>query len=522
VLLEPRIAPGSLLKTFDRFRKAVGRGAAALRAPAQERDFVPASPSAAAADAAIASDDVEGGGHSATDGSEEEATSVGPTAADERAGALLTANDLLRSAREAQALELAQMWIQRDPEDLDFRRVAGDAQKALRWFKEAGENLELVRSARGDDVELLRALGEIYDGLGRNSDAIARWESLVSISGGQDLSAMTSLGIDLSRAGEHPRAVEVLEAVVRGRPDSSAAFADLGMALLEAGRVNDAVGAFSNARVLDPSSAQAHCGLGLAYQGLERWHEATDAFAETERLAPESAVGPYNLGLALGKLGDVKGMRHALLRAASLEPDDEEIQAALERVFLAPRAQEKGEPEGTPGPETAAPASMSGSLKTFHLLDLLEFLRIQNQTGTLLISSQLGVGTIVLSQGSLVSVAAPGGKALGDELVERGLVTRAGLEQFAKGRTSGPTGPDDELGEALCRDGLLSREQLQQVLLDRAIVEIERLNGWTDGTFCFHPSEVSGGSPLVSKFDLRRLVLEMLRGADARPALGRR
>jgi len=503
-----------LLKTFDRFRKAVGRGAAALRVPAQAREPVP--PSAASGPPSAA----ESGAFAATESAAEEAADD-PVA--DRARSLVTANELLRSSREAQALELAQLWIQRDPEDLDFRRVAGDAQKALRWLKEAGENLELVRAARGDDLAILRALGEIYDGLGRTSEAIARWESLVELSGGQDLSAMTSLGIDLSRAGQHARAVEILEAVVRRRPDSSAAFADLGMALLEAGRVNDAVGAFSSARALDPSSAQAHCGLGLAYQGLERWHEATDAFAETERLAPESAVGPYNLGLALGKLGDTKGMRHALLRAASLEPEDEEIHAALERVFQEQRAPDRAEAEPTPAPETARAASMSGSLRTFQLLDLLEFLRIQSQTGTLLISSQLGVGSIVLSQGSLISVATPGRKPLGDELVDRGLVPRASVDAVTKARTPGAPGTraaDDELGEALCRDGLLSREQLQQVSLDRAIDEVERLNGWTDGTFEFHPSEPPGGIPLASKFDLRRLVLEMQRRADARPAAG--
>ena len=501
---EPRIAPGALLKSFDRFRKAVGRGAAALRVPAQAREPVqspaPSTPPSSP--------------FSGTDPATESAGEEGDgDPAGERARALVAANELLRSSREAQALELAQLWIQRDPEDLDFRRVAGDAQKALRWLKEAGENLELVRAARGDDVGILRALGEIYDGLGRNADAIARWESVVELSGGQDLSAMTALGIDLSRAGEHARAVEMLEAVVRRRPDGSAAFADLGMALLEAGRIHDAVGAFSNARALDPSSAQAHCGLGLAYQGLERWHEATDAFAETERLAPESAVGAYNLGLALGKLGDTKGMRHALLRAASLEPDDEEIQSALERVFLA-RAPDRAEAERTPDPDTTRAASMSGSLRTFQLLDLLEFLRIQSQTGTLLISSQLGVGSIVLSQGSLISVATPGRKPLGDELVDRGLVARTSVDEA---QTPGPRAAEDELGEALCRDGLLSREQLQQVLLDRAIDEVERLNGWSDGTFHFHPGESSGGTPIASKFDLRRLVLEMLRRAEARP-----
>jgi len=102
-------------------------------------------------------------------------------------------------------------------------------------------------------------------------------------------------------------------------------------------------------------------------------------------------------------------------------------------------------------------------------------------------------------------------------------VARAGLDEVARARTPGPRGSDDELGEVLCREGLVSREQLQQVSLDRAIEDLERLNGWLDGTFHFHPSEAPGGpsprgAPIVSKFDLRRLVLEMSRRAEARPA----
>jgi len=118
-------------------------------------------------------------------------------------------------------------------------------------------------------------------------------------------------------------------------------------------------------------------------------------------------------------------------------------------------------------------------------------------------------------------VTTPGRKPLGDELVDRGLVPRASVDAITKAGTPGAPGSraaDDELGEALCRDGLLAREQLQQVSLDRAIDELERLNGWADGTFQFHPSDPLGGIPLASKFDLRRLVLEMQRRAEARPA----
>jgi tetratricopeptide (TPR) repeat protein len=304
--------------------------------------------------------------------------------------------------------------------------------------------------------------------------------------------------------------------VVSRHPDRSAAFADLGMALLEGGRINEAVGAFSSARALDPMSAQAHCGLGLAYQGLERWHEATDAFAETERLAPESEVGPFNLGLTLAKLGDWKGMRHALLRAASIEPDDREIRAALERLFMTP---EKGEADaGTEEPTLSA--SMSGSLKTFHLLDLLEFLRIQAKTGTLIISSRSGVGTIALLRGGVVLVSAPGTKPLREELGERRLVNRAALDAHWMASQSEQPGSDDDLGEALCRAGLLVPEQLHQLFLDRAIAGVEELYEWKEGTFSFHPGDENQSrqstSPFV--FDLQRLVLEMLRRADERGA----
>lgn len=513
------------MKTLDKFRQAVGRGRAAPRgssalpptsAPLSSPSVGDVRQEAGAADDRT-SPAAEGAEAAAPYESLTTAASAPHLTESERAPSLVAARELLRSGHEAQALEQALLWIQRDPGDIDFRRVAGFAQKALRWLPEAAENLELVREAQGPDPDVLRALGELYDGLGRTDQAIERWRALVEIGGTEDAAALTALGIDLSRVGAHEQAIQTLQAVVDRHPDCSAAFADLGMALLEGGRVNDAVGAFSSARALDPSSAQAHCGLGLAYQGLERWHEATDAFAETERLAPESAVGPFNLGLALGKLGDVKGMRHALLRAASLEPDDCEIRAALERVFQAPRAEEKSETAGMPALDTLSPASMSGTLTTFHLLDLLEFLRIQKQTGTLLISSRHGVGTIVMSQGGLVSVAAPGCGSLADDLLQRGVVTRAALEDLGKRRPVGALVTDEALVESICQEGLLARELAHQILLDRAIGALEQLNGWSEGTFGFHPGEAARLPTLASRFDLRRLVLDLLGRVEMRP-----
>jgi tetratricopeptide (TPR) repeat protein len=494
-----RIPGGALLKTFERFRKAVGRGTAALRGPTLPRTVVPGTRGRAR----------PGGARAPIEG--DPGLDAGAPV-DDRGRALALAGELLRVGHDAEALELANSWIQRDRADVDFRRVAGSAQKALGTPIEAAENLEFVLSVSGADEEILRGLGELYDGLGQTAEAICRWEMLVELTDGGDEGALTALGIDLSRMGEHARAVALLQTVVSRHPDSGAAFADLGIALLEARRINEAVGAFSSARALDPMSAQAHCGLGLAYQGLERWHEATEAFAETERLAPDSAVGPFNLGLTLAKLGDSTGMRRALLRAASIDPDDREIRATLERLLLTPEA---------PAGEPTRSAAMSGSLQTLHLLDLLEIVQTQAKTGTVVISSPSGVGTIGLLRGEVISVSAPGTKSLGDDLVERGLVAGPALAAYWATTPSGHPGPDDDLGAALCSAGLVAPEQLRELFRARSISGIEELHGWKEGTFAFHPGDENEArrSPLTFAFDLQRLALEVRHRADERPGV---
>src|SRR6185369_5651030 len=107
-----------------------------------------------------------------------------------------------------------------------------------------------------------------------------------------------------------------------------------------ADQLEEAIWGFSEALGLDPQSAQAQCGLGLAYQRLERWQEAAEAFRLTELLAPEQAVGPFNLGLVLRAMGEHDEAHRALLRAASLAPEDGEIQEALTAPVVQPPSAE--------------------------------------------------------------------------------------------------------------------------------------------------------------------------------------
>ena len=245
---------------------------------------------------------------------------------------------------------------------------------------------------------------------------------------GQDLDAITSLGIALSADGQHDEAIgAALARSRRASPTSARPHADLANALLAAGRIEDAITGFSEALRLDRESAQAYCGLGLAYQRIERWHEAAEAFRTTEQLAPDQAVGPYNLGLALSALGEREEARSALLRAAALEPDDAGDSRGAAVAARSPPPRRRADRAGRAVPR------FGGDIKTFALPEVLEFLRLQNKTGSLVVSSRRGAAIVRLVHGQVTSASAPGVQRLGETLVARGIITAAALEPRWRG-----------------------------------------------------------------------------------------
>jgi tetratricopeptide (TPR) repeat protein len=313
---------------------------------------------------------------------------------------------------------------------------------------------------------------------------------------------MTALGITLSRNGRHGEALRLLSEVAKRRPAVASVQADLAMALFSAGQLEESIWGFSEALRLDPRSAQAQCGLGLAYQRLERWQEAAEAFRLTELLAPEQAVGPFNLGLVLRALGEHEEARQALLRAASLAPDDGEIQEALASLVAQPA-----------GPEAAAFAHFSGDLGSFGLPEILEFMRVQQKTGSLVLSSRQGAGIVRLVQGRLTSVSAPGVQRLGETLVSRGIISRADLEAALAIQRADLRQTSEALGSVLLRKRPGDRERLNQAVLQQIFDGLAEMLGWREGAFSFHPGTPAAEIPSLS-FDTQSVVMELFRMTD--------
>lgn len=416
---------------------------------------------------------------------------------------------LLDGGRDAAAREAIDRALAEQPEDPELRSLAAAACERLGDLSAAIDHLELVLVEEPDHPDLNRRLAALLGQTGERGRSITCWRRVTAQTGPEDFEASTALGIELSRDGQHAEAIETLGEVADQWPDQSAAHANLGMALLAAGHLEEAVKASRRALALDAQSAQAYCGLGLAYQQLGRLEEAAQAFQGTERLAPDNPAGPLNLAVVLDALGEREDARLALLRAAALAPEDQEIHDALARFLAASAA------AGVTVPNAAAlDATIRGELKSFQLFDVLEFLRIQSKSGSLVLSSRHGAGIVRLVQGALTSASAPGTPRLGDALVQHRLLSRAQLEAALGKQHELPDDTAEALGSILLHDKLIDRNQLAKVVFEQALLALGEMNSWTEGAFSFHPAD-GGEAPPVS-FSVQQLVLELMRARDER------
>lgn len=414
--------------------------------------------------------------------------------------------------RHVVALDELALEIESRPRDAYLRLLASDACERLGALPEAADHLSSILMTEPQHLEANRRLARLLCEIGDTSGAVRCWRRVLATTAEEETDTSSLLAVALCTNGEHDAAIELLTKLTRRRPSDAGVLANLGMALLAARREEEALATFTHALELDAQSARAQCGLGLVHYAHERWSEAAAAFRATERLAPGSAIGPFNLGLALERLGEHDDARRALVRAAALEPHDEEIQAALEPLLV--RASIVPSADST----RLSVAAIRGELSSFDLLDVLEFLRVQEKTGCLVVSAAPGIAMLRLEQGMLIGGSAPRLKRLGEVLVRRGLITREQLERLharenqlaaiARGRLE----PDaTSLAALLLREGLIDEAPLSAVLFRMTLHIVSQIKQWREGVFAFHPSP---GTSFPIRFNVQRIVLELMRIQD--------
>jgi Flp pilus assembly protein TadD len=426
----------------------------------------------------------------------------------------LAASGFVNDARRIYANLIEQLGpaIDAEPNRLDFRMIAAEALEGLGDLVDAAQELSTVLSVEPEHLEANRRLAGVLEQTGDTAGAVACWRRVAAKIAAEDPDVLTRLGIALSSDGNHDEAVQVLSLVVRVRGNVSSAHADLGMALLAARRLDEAVSVFSRARDLDPESPQAHCGLGLVYQEQKRWWEATEAFEATERLAPDNPAAPMNLAAALTTIGRHEEARAALMRAAALAPDDQEIRNALGQMGIPEHVHEE-----VTRPQLQADqfgALVSGDLATLALPDVLDFLRSESKSGSLVVSSRKGAGLARLVRGRISSAYVPGMKRLGESLVEQKLITVRALEDaLARQRDD----QEETLGGLLLKSGAIERGRLIETVWRQILSALSEMLTWKEGAFSFHAGEEKVAPPV--SFEIQHILLNVAKGKPSRTDL---
>jgi tetratricopeptide (TPR) repeat protein len=168
-------------------------------------------------------------------------------------------------------------------------------------------------------------------------------------------------------------------------------------------------------------------------------------------------------------------------------------------------------------PGSGPKAVFTGDLQLFAVPDLLDFLKSSRRTGTLVVTSECGIGAVHLRQGMITGAASPNSKNMGDLLLQRGALTEQQLHSAADFQRA--DSPERLLGSILLERGLVKRESLRKVLEEQIRGALLEMVGWSSGRFAFEPdkrSQIEGDAEMSLELDTHEVLLDVLRVLDER------
>jgi Flp pilus assembly protein TadD len=364
--------------------------------------------------------------------------------------------------------------------------------------EEAVEHLRRGLSRSSAHVPSLRLMGHLEARMQNSRVAVECIRRVLAL-GDPTTDDLVVLGTSLSDLGEHEEAIRILGEARRRSPEDYEILANLGTAHIATGEITAAVDALMEAVRVRPNGAHARCMLGVALHQAGRSTHAVEHLREACRLQPDWVAAHFNLGKLLVALGDIEGARASFLEAQRVSPDDPDVKAQLAAL-----------PEQTDRPS----GSITGDLEAFRLPDLLEFLRVQRSTGTLLLGARHGAGLLRLFEGELIGASAPATPRLGEILVREGSIDPSVLSSIVEQqRVSERLREEPELlGTILLKKQIVGAERLHSAMMEQVLAALGEMMTWTSGQFAFH-ARAPGTRPSLS-FDVQRLMLEAARRAD--------
>ena len=212
---------------------------------------------------------------------------------------------------------------------------AADLVRRKEW-RQAEELLTRMLETEPDEPDGLQLLGLVRESQDRLADAQALFRKSIALRPNQP-HVQVHLGRILAQTGQHPEAIDLLQAAARAQPDLFDAFVILAQVQFTTGALAAAEENYRIALRLAPQSPVALLGLGVLLNKLFRPSEAESllriAAENTARPASWQAKVARNLALSLDLQGKPEAAIAALQRAVALAPMNLEAHRELNALL---------------------------------------------------------------------------------------------------------------------------------------------------------------------------------------------
>ncbi len=147
-----------------------------------------------------------------------------------------------------------------------------------------------------------------------------------------NLSAALKQSYRLLRDGRLDEAENILDKIIKARPETAAAHNFLGMTWANREQFDKAIACYHRALEIDPGLADAHNNLGNVLRHLGRHEEAAACYEQVRELAPDNPVVRINQGKTLARMGKSEEAGKIFREILAADPDQPEAHRGMARL----------------------------------------------------------------------------------------------------------------------------------------------------------------------------------------------
>lgn len=153
-----------------------------------------------------------------------------------------------------------------------------------------------------ENIELLSALGDLYERSGRDNESLPFYRSIVNIDP-SNVNALNSLGGIYRRLGRFDESIDVLQKAIIADEHNPQIYYNLGSAYNLKGRYDNAIYCFTKVIESKPDDVLAYNHLGHVYAKQKQYEKAISTYAQGLKIDPNHPVLHLNLAKCYEKIG---------------------------------------------------------------------------------------------------------------------------------------------------------------------------------------------------------------------------